>query len=62
MKPKHSPTSSRGREPRALGTQLGQGIVVVAPQEPVLDAMRSVSITVPSITLHGAQEPGGHEA
>jgi hypothetical protein len=30
MKPKHRPTSSRGREPRALRTQLGQGIVVVA--------------------------------
>jgi hypothetical protein len=30
MKPKHRPTSRRGREPRALRTQLGQGIVVVA--------------------------------
>ncbi len=42
-----------------LAAQAVEGIVVVAPQEPVLDAMRSVSITVPSITLHGAQEPGG---
>jgi hypothetical protein len=30
MKPKHGPRSSHGREPRALRSQLGQGIVVVA--------------------------------
>src|ERR1700716_1066505 len=30
MKPKHGPTSSHGLEPRALRSQLGQGIVVVA--------------------------------
>jgi DNA-binding LacI/PurR family transcriptional regulator len=42
-----------------LAEQAVEGIVVVAPQERVLDAMRSVSISVPSVTLHGAQEPGG---
>lgn len=42
-----------------LVAQAVEGIVVVAPQEPVLEAMRSVQISVPSITLHGAQEPGG---
>src|SRR4029077_6322563 len=30
MKPKHGPTSIHGIEPRALRSQLGQGIVVVA--------------------------------
>jgi DNA-binding LacI/PurR family transcriptional regulator len=42
-----------------LTEQAVEGIVVVAPQRPVLDAMLSVSISVPSVTLHGAQEPGG---
>src|SRR4030081_1643616 len=36
MKPKHTPTSSHGLEPRARRSQLGQGIVVVALASTVL--------------------------
>ncbi|MEO7016735.1 MAG: LacI family DNA-binding transcriptional regulator [Leifsonia sp.] len=38
-----------------LMEQAVEGIVVVAPQRRVLDAMRGVSIAVPSVTLHGAE-------
>jgi Transcriptional regulators len=36
-----------------LMAQAVEGIVVVAPQAAVLDAMREVAIAVPSLTLHG---------
>lgn len=36
-----------------LMAQAVEGIVVVAPQAAVLDAMRQVAIAVPSVTLHG---------
>jgi DNA-binding LacI/PurR family transcriptional regulator len=41
-----------------LMAQAVEGIVVVAPQERVLDAMRQVAIAVPSVTLHGAEVSG----
>lgn len=41
-----------------LMAQAVEGIVVVAPQERVLDAMRQVAIAVPSVTLHGAEVAG----
>ncbi|WP_431277925.1 LacI family DNA-binding transcriptional regulator [Leifsonia poae] len=41
-----------------LMAQAVEGIVVVAPQRRVLDAMRDVAIAVPSVTLHGAEDAG----
>ncbi|GAB3572974.1 LacI family DNA-binding transcriptional regulator [Leifsonia lichenia] len=42
-----------------LAAQAVDGIVVVAPERPVVDALRSASVGVPFVTLHGSQEPGG---
>jgi DNA-binding LacI/PurR family transcriptional regulator len=42
-----------------LTAQAVEGIVVVAPQERVRETMRQVAITVPSVTLHGAEGGGG---
>jgi DNA-binding LacI/PurR family transcriptional regulator len=42
-----------------LTAQAVEGIVVVAPQERVRETMRQVAITVPSVTLHGAEGAGG---
>ncbi|MFF1878441.1 LacI family DNA-binding transcriptional regulator [Leifsonia sp. NPDC058230] len=42
-----------------LMAQAVEGIVVVAPQRRVLDAMRDVAIVVPSVTLHGAEDADG---
>lgn len=42
-----------------LAAQAVDGIVVVAPQRPVVDALGSAAIGVPFVTLHGSQEPGG---
>ncbi|WP_223691495.1 LacI family DNA-binding transcriptional regulator [Leifsonia poae] len=41
-----------------LMAQAVEGIVVVAPQRRVLDAMHSVSIAVPSVTMHSAEAAG----
>jgi DNA-binding LacI/PurR family transcriptional regulator len=41
-----------------LTAQAVEGIVVVAPQERVRETMRQVAITVPSVTLHGAEGGG----
>ena len=42
-----------------LAAQAVDGIVVVAPERPVVDALRSAAVGVPFVTLHGSQEPGG---
>ncbi|QIZ99475.1 LacI family DNA-binding transcriptional regulator [Leifsonia sp. PS1209] len=41
-----------------LAAQAVDGIVVVAPERPVVDALRSAAPGVPFVTLHGSQEPG----
>jgi DNA-binding LacI/PurR family transcriptional regulator len=41
-----------------LAAQAVEGIVVVAPERPVLDALAAASPGVPFVTLHGSQEPG----
>lgn len=41
-----------------LAAQAVEGIVVVAPERPVLDALAAGSPGVPFVTLHGSQEPG----
>ncbi|MGN7799442.1 LacI family DNA-binding transcriptional regulator [Leifsonia sp. 22587] len=43
-----------------LSAQAVEGIVVVAPQQRIQDAMDAVSVRVPSITLHGAGTAGDH--
>lgn len=43
-----------------LVAQAVEGIVVVAPQDQVLDAIRQVAITVPFVTLHGDGGPDDH--
>ncbi|MGO4533349.1 LacI family DNA-binding transcriptional regulator [Leifsonia sp. 2MCAF36] len=43
-----------------LSAQAVEGIVVVAPQQRIQDAMAAVSLRVPSITLHGAGMAGDH--
>lgn len=42
-----------------LAAQAVEGIVVVAPERPVVDALRSAGAGVPYVTLHGSQQPGG---
>ncbi|MFJ8894504.1 LacI family DNA-binding transcriptional regulator [Leifsonia sp. NPDC102414] len=42
-----------------LAAQAVDGIVVVAPERPVVDALRSAAVGVPFVTLHGSQDPGG---
>ncbi|MFF1573260.1 LacI family DNA-binding transcriptional regulator [Leifsonia sp. NPDC058292] len=41
-----------------LMAQAVEGIVVVAPQERTLEAMRQVALAVPSVTLHGSEVEG----
>ncbi|WP_410780583.1 LacI family DNA-binding transcriptional regulator [Leifsonia sp. SIMBA_070] len=43
-----------------LSAQAVEGIVVVAPQLRVQEAMDAISVRVPSITLHGAGTAGDH--
>ncbi|WP_431247922.1 LacI family DNA-binding transcriptional regulator [Leifsonia xyli] len=43
-----------------LSAQAVEGIVVVAPQQRIQDAMDAVALRVPSITLHGAGTAGDH--
>jgi len=43
-----------------LSAQAVEGVVVVAPQRRIQDAMDAVSLRVPSITLHGAGTAGDH--
>ncbi len=42
-----------------LIAQAVEGIVIVAPQQRVHEAMSRVSITVPSVTMHGVRGPDG---
>jgi len=43
-----------------LSAQAVEGVVVVAPQQRIQDAMDAVALRVPSITLHGAGTAGDH--
>jgi DNA-binding LacI/PurR family transcriptional regulator len=41
-----------------LGAQSVEGVIVIAPQRPVQEAMAAFSLEVPSVTLHGAGVAG----
>ena len=41
-----------------LGAQSVEGVVVIAPQQAVQEAMAALSLSVPSVTLHGAGVAG----
>jgi DNA-binding LacI/PurR family transcriptional regulator len=45
-----------------LTDQAVEGIIIVAPQVPVLAAMRAITMSVPSVTLHGEDATGGDGA